>query len=211
MTKEAKILTAIGVVTLVFVIGVALVMGENTSSSVEQNAKQLVRSDSYKIGSESARVKIVEFGDYQCPACKAAHPILKKLIEQKGDQIELVFRNFPLPMHQHALVAAQAAEAAGEQGKYWEMNSKLYENQSQWEQKSNALEIFTSYAQELGLDVEKFKESVQSNKFAAKIKQDQVDGTSLGVNATPTFYINGQKFTGSLATLEQTINSQLEK
>lgn len=204
MTQETKILLILGVSTVVLLVGAVFFLSKNnttTSSSIQSlkvvDQKILVRENSHKTATDSTKVTIVEFGDYQCPACAQVYPITKKVVEDYVGTVNFVFRNFPLSQHQNASVAAQAAEAADAQGKFWEMYDKLYEAQNNWADNNNPIDLFVSYANDLGLDVEKFKKDVLANKFSDEINQDLADGALAGVNATPTFYINGIKFEGS--------------
>jgi protein-disulfide isomerase len=191
MSKEAKILTAILVLVVGGMIAIFAFAGDSPSSSAKIDASKLVLDSSYKQG--TGQVTMVEFGDYQCPACGGAYPIIKQLQQEYQGKLTLVFRNFPLPMHQNAMIGAEAAEAAGAQGKYWEMHDKLYETQNIWGESTAPLDLFTGYAQELGLDVNKFKQDVSSNAYQSRIDKDKSDGEALNVNATPTIYINGEK------------------
>lgn len=202
MSQEAKVIIAIGIATMGILAGAVYFFGQssstNTLSSSTTVADQniLVREDSNKIGNPSAKVTLVEFADYQCPACAAAHPIIKKITDEYKDQILFVYRDFPLPQHTNAVPAAKAAEASGAQGKYWEMYDLLYKNQNQWSESKNSTEIFSGYAKDLGLDADKFEDDSQSDKFTDKIQRDKNDGRNLGVSATPTFFLNGQKLVG---------------
>lgn len=153
-------------------------------------------------GKKDSKVLLIEYGDFQCPSCGGAYPSTKKIIEEYGDRIGFVFRNFPLTsMHPNARVAAATAEAAGLQGKYWEMHDMLYEKQNDWSSLSGEKrgDIFDSYAQTLGLDMTKFKADLQGNNENSdqsvnkKISFDQALGKKAGVNATPTFFINGKQ------------------
>ncbi|OGG11636.1 hypothetical protein A2Z00_01090 [Candidatus Gottesmanbacteria bacterium RBG_13_45_10] len=216
MTQEAKMLLGIGVATIALVLGAAFIFGRSSQAPLateKVDETLLVRNDSNKTGSPSAKVKLVEFGDYQCPACSVVHVPVKQLVHDYSDKILFVFRNYPLSQHQNALVAAEAAEAAGKQGKYWEMHDMLYERQQEWGESKKAMDYFTGYAKEIGLDENTFTQDVKSNKFAAKIQADQDDGDALGVNATPTFYINGQKFTDNLSyeSLKKAIDAAMPK
>jgi protein-disulfide isomerase len=144
-------------------------------------------------GSGDAAVTLVEYGDYECPHCGRAYWIVKKVQEKMGDRLRFVFRNFPLTQtHPHALRAAQAAEIAAVQDKFWEMHDRLYENQ-------NALddESLIAYAEEIGLDGEKFTEDLRSDAFEKKVRADFMGGVESGVNGTPTFFINGVRFNQS--------------
>lgn len=196
MTQEIKILSGIGVITVAILVGAIFFLSKSPDSSSNtpiNNPVSLVKQDSHKIATDSAKVTIVEFGDYQCPACSSVQPVVKQILKDYSGKINFVFRHFPLPQHQNAMTAAAAAEAAGEQEKYWEMHDKLYDNQDAWAKSNNPKEIFTTYAQQLNLNIEEFKNSVNSSKYNQRITDDKNDGISLGVNSTPTFYINGSK------------------
>jgi len=215
MKQEIKILLGIGIVTAAILFGAIFLLGQQSSSS--QNAKSvdqslLIRENSNKLGSDSAKIKFVEFGDLQCPACGQAYPVVKRVISDYNGKILFVFRNFPLSIHQNSQVAAEAAEAAGAQGKYWEMNEMLYQNQGAWSASNSVLDVFTDYAKTLKLDTEKFKQDVKDNKFAKKIQDDTNDGVALGVNATPTFYLNGKQIVGvpSYDSLKKEIDNLLK-
>jgi protein-disulfide isomerase len=146
------------------------------------------------IGENKKNVVLVEYGDYQCPACAAYYPIIKQLVEEYKTDIQFQFRNFPLQqIHQNARAAARAAEAAGKQNKFWEMHDILYEQQSAWEQSTSANVIFEQYAKQLGLNVETFKTDFASNEVNEIINADFNEGTRLGVESTPTFFLQGKK------------------
>lgn len=212
MTQEAKIISFIWGVTILIIVGAAILLGKNSPQQTQQvDQALLVRSNSNKISSASGKVTLVEFGDFQCPSCAAAHPYVKQILEDNRGEVAFVFRNFPLAQHQNARIAAQAAEAAGSMGKYWEMHDMLFENQNVWAEDNNALGIFVEYAQKLEMDVNKFKQSVENNKFADKIAQDQSDGNALGVNSTPTFFINGQKYSGGFNDLKTAVDKAMSK
>ena len=201
MTTETKVLAGISIATIAIVVGAALMLGGNSTAEKPEapvDAKLLVREDSYKMGPKDAKVTVVEFGDYQCPACGAAHPIIKQLTREYEDKILFVFREFPLSMHQHAKMAAEAAQAAGAQGKYYEMHDLLYDNQKDWAESPKAKEKIMGYAESLKLDMDKFKSDVEGHKYEKRVQQDVSDGGSAGVDATPTFYINGVKHSGGL-------------
>jgi len=204
MSNEVKIIAGISVITLVLVVGAAFLFGGNSSSSASaQNAKPisntsaLVHPDSHEINAHS-KVTLVEFGDFQCPACGAEYPIITQLLQNYNGKINFVFRNFPLPQHQNAQAAAEAAEAAGAQGKFFEMYNMLYTNQQTWGETNNAMTYFIQYAKALRLDMNKWTNDVKSNKYKAKIQKDIDDGYAVGVNATPTFYLNGVMIQGGL-------------
>lgn len=221
MTKEAKTLITIGIVTLIVLIGGVFLLNRgapspsNTGANVPANSPLLVRSNSDKTASDSAqpKVTVVEFADYECSACGEANPIIQQILKNYDGKINFVFRNFPLPQHQNSMIAAEVAEAAGEQGKFWEMHDKLYETQNDWSNSNNPLELFISYAKDMGLDTAKIRNEVSANKFSAKIQQDIADATALGINETPTFFINGQELLGVqvYGDLKKIIDADLAK
>lgn len=199
MTQEIKILIGIGIATLLVIVGAVFFLSssapaqEVSEETIAQNQEYLVREDSNTIGSPSARVTIVEFGDFQCPACKAAHPAVKQILNEYPDDVYFVFRHYPLPMHRNAKIAAYAAEAAGEQGQFFEMHDLLYENQEEWAESTGPMDIFNEFATELGLDLTQFAEDIKKEEIASGVSNDQKDGNLVGVSATPTFYINGKQ------------------
>lgn len=212
MTTELKTILGIGLVTLGIFGGAIWWLGRNQTTGTQQvSIDKLITSDSNRIGSTSAKVTLVEFGDYQCPSCAVSHNIVKDLIQTYPTQLSFVFRHFPLSQHPLAPLAAETAEAAGEQGKYWEMHNTLYEHQSEWSSSPDPLKNFQAYATNLNLDLTKFSASIKATKAAGKIQQGLADGMSLNIDATPTFYINGQKFIGSIQTLKQTIQSIIDQ
>ncbi len=147
-------------------------------------------------GKTDSNIRLVEFGDFQCPSCGGAAPNVNTLMDEYGDRVGLVFRNFPLAtIHPNARAASATAEAAGLQGKYWEMHDLLYERQGDWSNQdaTKRTETFNQYAEEVGLDIEKFKTDVASANVGKKISFDQALGKREGVSATPTFYLNGEK------------------
>lgn len=150
-----------------------------------------------KVGAVSAKVKIVEFGDFQCPACQAAAVPLRQAIEQNADDVQLIYRHFPLPFHHHAIISALAAESAGEQGKFWEMYDLLFANQAVWTDSDKPKEFFIGLAKQLNLDLGQFDVGLSSAKLEDLINKDKDYGLALSVDATPTFFINDQKVTGA--------------
>lgn len=204
MNSETKVVLGIIALTIVIFGGIILFASRGTTTlpaivaqNISKKDAQLVRSNSNEIKATDAKVTVVEFGDYQCPACGTAYPVLKQINSDYKGKINFVFRNFPLPMHPYAQIAARAAEAAGDQGKYWEMHDKLYENQNAWSTAISQANLFDTYAQDLGLNVDKFKADIKSSKTNDKIAQDMGDGNALGVDATPTIYVNGKILSGN--------------
>lgn len=145
-------------------------------------------------GRADAPVTIEEFGDYQCQPCGALYPELEKIKADYGDRVRLVFRHYPLVrIHPHALAAAHAAEAAGLQGKFWEMHDRLYRGQKSWEKSGDARAAFAAYARTLGLDAERFARGMNSDTVDARVVADHERAKSLGVDSTPVIFVNGRK------------------
>lgn len=144
-------------------------------------------------GPGTAPVTLVEYADYQCPYCRQAFSIIHEVQKHTGDRMRLVFRNFPLTgVHPDAQGAAEAAEAAGAQGKFWPMHDYLFEHQSRLDSDS-----LLGYAADIGLDVSRFKRDLEAHAFAARVREDFLSGVRSGVNGTPTFFINGLRHDGS--------------
>lgn len=172
-------------------------------SSDDSGAALLIKSISasdWFAGNRDSKVVIVEYGDYQCPACAAYHPFTKKLTEEFSSNIAFVYRHFPLRnIHRYANLAAQAAEAAGKQGKFWEMDDLLYANQESWKDSNDAEKIFISYAESLRLDPNQFQTDLKSEVIKAKIEADFQSGLKANVRGTPTFFINGKSIKNPLS------------
>ena len=149
---------------------------------------------SHARGDATAPVTLEEFGDFQCPPCGALHPMLKQLESEFGPRrLRVIFRHFPLvPNHAHALNAARAAEAAGLQGRFWEMHDMIYENQDSWKDVVDARPIFEGYAKKIGLNVEMYKRDIGSQVVEHRIFLDGKRGHALGVKGTPTVFLNGR-------------------
>ena len=160
-------------------------------------------------GLKDAPVTLVMYGDYECPYCGEAHPVLKELQERVGEQVRFVFRHFPLDsVHPRARRAAQSAEAAATQGRFWEMHDLLYERQDELGE-----EDLMRYATELGLDLGRFEEDLANDNHAWRIEEDRLGGNRAGVRGTPAFFVNGVRYTGAmdldglLAAVEEAANS----
>jgi len=156
-------------------------------------------------GPADAAVTLVEYGDYECPYCGAAYPIVKELQARMGDRLRFVFRNFPITTsHPHAEQAAEAAEAAAAQSRFWEMHDLLYENQRRLRDQD-----LHAYAEQLGLEVDRFDKDLAEHVHAPRVREDFMSGVRSGVNGTPSFYVNGARHDDSydldtlLAALER--------
>lgn len=145
-------------------------------------------------GAENAPATLIEYSDFQCPACASYHPLIKQLLKDVGTStVRLVARNFPLPMHENADEAARAAEAAARQNKYWEMHDLLFERQSFWESETKPDQKFLSYADLLGLNTTTFMADYNSDEVKNRVQSDVSAGTAAGVDRTPTFFLNGER------------------
>lgn len=201
--NDLKIIGGFLSFTLVIIIVGVLLFSRDANTQLNTNIPEenLISSNSNILGPQNAKVTLVEFSDYECPACGAVHPVVKQLLEKNKEQIRFVYRHFPLPQHPDAVVAAEAAEAAGIQGKYWEMHNKLFENQ-----KSLTKEDILKYAKELILDLAKFQKDWESEAIKQQIAEDLSAGNKIGINQTPTFFLNGKKLSSfSVEEIEKAI------
>jgi len=189
----------------VIVIGIALTtLGSGTLlyRAKRQQLKNIPESESVlaKTNTDSAHIRgnpdapvtLEEFGDFQCPPCGKFSEFVEDLLKEYNSRLRLVFRNFPLSGHEHAREAALAAEAAGLQGKFWEMHDTLYREQETWTKAPNVRELFESYAGTIGLDVDQFKKDMDGDKARERVDSDRALADFLGVKATPTLFINNR-------------------
>ena len=161
-------------------------------------------------GAARAPVVLEEFGDLQCPPCAMLAVLLKKLEEENRGRLRVVFRQFPLAMHKHAIEAARASEAAGAQSRFWEMADLLYEHQPEWSKEESVSATFAGYAQKIGLDPARYKADLEDNKLLGRIGLDNQRGLSMGVTSTPTLFINNQRIPQQYMT-EQGIRDAIDK
>lgn len=191
------LVTLIG--TIALIVGVAVMFSKSASKAQTVDQAVLVGERRSMSGKADAKVTIVEFSDFQCPACAAIHPLIKQVKAQYPNDVAMVYRHFPLSsIHPYAQVAAQAAEVAGQDGKFWEMHDRLFEQQLVWSSlktQDEAVAKFAEYAQEFGIDKQSFMERIESDKVKAAVAEDITVGTRINVDSTPTLYINGQKVT----------------
>jgi protein-disulfide isomerase len=217
------------VVTVGILASLIIISGDSKLdvSTVDTNAIQIANDQNGNIGDHifgkvDSKVTLIEYGDFQCPPCGNIHPGIKAITEQYKDQLRFVFRNFPITTsHPNAKAAAGTAEAAGLQGKYWEMHNKIYESQSAWSSLSGTerTDFFAGYAKELGLDMDKYNSDLagktNSTSVNEKINFDYALGKKAGVDATPTFYLNGVKLgsdaLGDETKLKDAIDAELKK
>lgn len=224
--REARILIGLGVIAAVgFLVGIIAVNRQQSANSTPTNAanlkqttipgpynpaNNLIYTDSPTLGPTNAKVTLVEFLDPECESCRAMFPIVKQIMKEYDGRLKLVVRYFPL--HGNSVLAAVATEAAGEQGKYWEMQELLFNQQTDWgEKQTPQTELFTAYAKQLGLDTTKFAASLQNMTYTEKVKRDYNDATALGLRGTPSFFVNGQAVDGlSYQSLKTLIDKALQ-
>lgn len=188
MSKRFLLIMAALIVVFLGVI----IYSKNSEKSAENGANG--QGSNHVVGAGTAGVTLVEFGDFECSACRSYYPIVKQLEEKYGDKLKFQFRHFPLVQtHKNAMIAHRAAEAAGRQDNFWQMHDLLYERQTAWGQSSNAIAIMEDYAAELGLNIDQFKSDFASESVNDTISADTKAGQALGVNSTPSFFINGKK------------------
>lgn len=171
--------------------GVLLSKQEETPVSLRGND---ISETDHAQGSTEAEIELIEYGDFQCPACAASEPILKKLVQENGDWVRFAFRHLPLKeIHRNAVSSAHASEAAANQNKFWEMKELLYANQPEWSTLPDATPKFMEYAARLGLDENRFASDMSSQEVRSRVESDYQTAQSLGLNSTPTFFVNGEK------------------
>ncbi len=153
-----------------------------------------VVSDDWVKGNKDAPITIVEYLDFECEACGAYYPVVKRLSEEYKDEVKFVVRYFPLPGHKNSMTSALAVEAAGKQGKYWEMHNILFENQRDWGEKQIPdPKIFEKYAQQIGLEINQYNKDIASRELRDRIERDRKSGQRLNIQGTPSFFLNGKK------------------
>jgi len=186
------------------------------SGQVGKKANEGVEITKHVKGNPDASVTLVEYSDFECPACGQFYPYVSQVVEQAGDDIRFEYRHFPLiTVHPLAVPAARAAEAAAQQGKFWEMHDMLFENQSEWSNGSNPRVYFVQYAEEIGLDVSVFKRHLDSSIIDDAITDSFNEARDAGFSSTPTFLLNGEKmqftsFSDFLEQIESAINSTVD-
>ncbi len=191
------IITILG--TLALIIGVAVIFSRSNTSTQTVDRAVVETNSKLVTGPENARVTIVEFSDFQCPACAAVSPLVKQVAAQYPNDVRVIYRHFPLTeIHPYAMLAAQASEVAAEQGKFWEMHDVLFERQNEWANLPNAQAVqdkFGEYFDQLTIDKQLLIEKIQTDPVKQAVAQDMSLGAQLRVDATPTLYVNGQKLT----------------
>ena len=198
MTKQ--LFTIIVIITLALV-GV-LVFTKDKDSSNGGNTS--VSASEHTVGAGNKKVTLIEYGDFECPACKSYYPLVKAIKETYKDDIKFQFRHFPLvQIHPNAMLGSRAAEAAGNQGKFFEMHDLLYENQDVWAKDGNPTSVLESFATQLRLKMDQFKADMMSETTNNIINADRREGNAIGANSTPTFVINGKQVDKLPQTLDE--------
>lgn len=197
-SENMPLIITIVVTVLIMAIGIGLLsLSSSNQLSPEEKSDILVRDDSIIGGNPDANVTLVEFSDFQCPACATYYPELSKVKETYGDRIKFVFRHFPLrTIHPLAQLAAEASEAAAAQDKFWDYHNTLYENQKTWSvlDENGAQELFITYAENVGVeDIDQFKFDLENHTYAAKVNKDYDDAERLNIQGTPTVFIDGKR------------------
>lgn len=197
----------VGVVALL--VGAFFLMREDASAPSQSVDDPLqIREADHIRGAEDAQVTIIEYGDFQCPHCANAKPELDQILDDFSGDVRLVYRHFPITnIHPHARAAARASEAAAQQDDFWAMHDLLFARQEDWSNDPNAQETFADYAEQLGLDMEQYRSDFEA--AAAKVDHDSQTAQQLGVQSTPTFYLNGEQVEGSTDELRQRIEAEL--
>jgi len=187
LTGETKLFIGIIVATIVL-IGGALLLFSRQANTPPINKADLIPAGTFTRGSASASAYLVEFSDFQCPACKAFEPVVDAIIKQYGDTLLYAYRYFPLTQHPYAMKAAIAAEAGNREGKFWELHEALFADQDKLSD-----EIVQKDAQSLGLDMDQFNKDLKDPAVQEKVNKDLADGNKFGINSTPTFFLSGKK------------------
>jgi protein-disulfide isomerase len=204
---------AIAVIGLVILGLVMLVNSPAPSSSEKANVAPITSRDITN-GESKAKVTLIEYADFQCPACAAYHPIVNQVLEQFKGKIFYAYRIFPLTnIHKNAIISAQAAYAAKKQGKFFEMSDMLFNKQKEWESLQDPTETFTGYAKVLKLDSDKFKNDMSSSEAKKYVSDSEQEALSEGINSTPTFILNGNKITNpqNYDAFKKLIENELNK
>lgn len=192
--NQILLIVVVSVISILLLRGVWSLLNSKSNPVVDSNPVNLELTENEWVkGSASASATIVEYSDFQCPACRAYAPLVQEVVNKHKDKVRLIYRQYPLPQHRNAKMAAYSAEAAGNQGKFFEMHDLLFENQDTWSEASDAQKIFRSYAEQLKLDMKEFDTYMKSDAAMKAVDDDISSGNRAGVNATPTFYLNGVK------------------
>lgn len=203
------------IAVIIVLVGIFTLTGNKSNGTGNSSGKSGTLTQHIE-GQDKSGVTLVEYGDYECPYCGQAYPVVKQVVSDLNQQISFQFRNFPLvSIHQNAFAGARAAEAASLQNKFWEMHDALYQTQTQWSSASDPTSLFDQLAQQLGLNVTQFKTDYASIKVNNLINADMAEGNKLGITGTPTFFLDGKQVTlpypSGASAVEQVINAEIAK
>lgn len=187
--------------------------GQGSQSTVSSGSTSPDLSKGWSVGLANAPVKIIEYADFECPACKAADPIIRNILQQYQGKVYYSYRHFPLGQHKNALAASETAEAAGAAGKFFEMDTLLYSTQDEWANLNNPIDKFKELAGSLGIDSGTVENAIKNKVYETKIIGDRTDGEKLNVDSTPSFFVNGTLYTGVMQEKEwqKIIDTELVK
>lgn len=201
--KRNVIVSSLVVAAFVALVTAALTLGAKTANPSDPAdaagtgtaTGKLVRDDSHRLGAAgTGKVVLVEFLDFECESCRAAYPVVEEMRAAYAGKVDFVVRYFPIPSHANAVNSAVAVEAASQQGKFEEMYKRMYETQTTWgEQQESKASVFRGFAQELGLDMAAYDKALEDKATLERVERDRQDGLDLGVQGTPTFFLNGKK------------------
>lgn len=214
MLKKTTIWGGAALILIASVWGLVALSNSTSNSSPTVITAPPISKDDITIGSSSAKVSLVEYSDFQCPACAAYNPLVGQILTEFDGKIFYAYRFFPLnQVHKNGMISAQAAYAAHKQGKFKEMEDMLFSTQTDWAEKDNPQDIFIEYAKKIELDVDKFREDMNSDEAKNKIQKDSSQGTNIGVNSTPTFFLNNNKIEnpGTYDNFKKLIQDELSK
>lgn len=188
--------------------------GKNNGSGIPALPISTIGVSDWTKGNKDSKIILIEYSDFQCPACASYHPIINQAIDNSKDKIIFVYRHFPLSQHKNAELAAISTEAAGQQEKFWEMHNAIFSNQNEWAESNDAKKLFIKYAGDIGLNIEQFKLDIELKELKDKVRNDLRSGISAGVNSTPTFFLNAKKinptsYENFKNIIEQSINNNL--
>lgn len=196
MAKSSKSRIVFWLVIVAIIGFFVYVIGQLATSTpdIEGPATDItITSTDHQLGNPAAKVQLIEYADFQCPGCAAFAPMVKQIVAEYSDKIAYAYRHYPLPQHQHAEIMAYAAEAAGKQGKFFEMHDLIYKNQTSWTSLINVNKTISEYATTLKLTAEKFEDDMDSKEIKDRVEADYLGGVGYKVNSTPTFFLNGVK------------------
>lgn len=214
MDTQKRIIVWVSAILVIGITAVAawqIAKGPKTPIVRAGSLSESVTATDHTKGATTPKATLVEYSDFQCPACGMFYPIVEEIFAARKDTLAFTYRHFPLSQHKNALAASYAAEAAGKQGKFWEMHEKIFKSQADWSETDTAAATFEGFAKDLGLDMARFKADRDSQLVKDAVEHDKETGLKSGVNSTPSFYLNGKKMTvTSLAEFKATIEAALK-